>query len=86
MLFMMATSLIGILCSTISSKMVSWQPTTEPTFPDHFIQPVGVLCLDTHAPAYHSIEDGALNERLIKHEEHLVVYIEPEPPEDVKPA
>ena len=44
------------------------------------------ICLDVCGPAHHIREDGVSHNKLIKHREQLVVYIEgPEPPEEVEP-
>ena len=42
---------------------------------------------DAHTPGHHSEEDGARNNRLVKHLEHPVADIKgPEPPQEGKPA
>ena len=78
---MMASSLVGILCSTTSSKVANREPTTEASF---LISLFGLL-VSFNFPANHSLEDCTCNNRLIKHQEHPVAYVEqPGPPEQVK--
>ena len=67
-----------ILCSITSSRVANQEPTTT-CFPDQFIQSADTLCLNAC--------EGARHNRLIKHQEHPVAYIErPEPPEEVQPC
>ena len=52
-----------------------------------FIQSVCILCFDAHTPGHHSKEDGARNNRLIKHLEHPIADTEgPELPHEVNLA
>ena len=45
------------------------------------------MSFDAPTPGHHSEEDGARNNRLIEHLEHLLANIKgPEPPQDMKLA
>ena len=59
-LSMIASTLVSILCSTTSSKVANWEPTTEPAF------------LISLFSVHHSKGCGARHNSRIKHQEHVL--------------
>ena len=83
----MASSFASTLSSTTSTRVTSFELTTDSAFYYEFIQSVCVIRFDALMPGHHNNEDGARKSRLIKQQEHLVADNKgPEPPQEVQLA
>ena len=87
MLSMMANNLVGILFSITSFKVSNQERITEPVFLISLFSLLlsfGLMPVPKHTT--HHKEGGSCQNKMIKHQVHLVAYIGgPEPPEEDQP-